>query len=92
MESNVVPTSLRAQLKRGLLEVKVDDAVLPPANLFGFAERRNPKRAFLFVSKCWAAIYQCAHRSWLPASRAWLLKSRLISLDQCWSLAWPKLP
>ncbi|TXR27968.1 phosphoribosyltransferase, partial [Ectopseudomonas mendocina] len=51
MESNVVPTSLRAQLKRGLLEVKVDDAVLPPANLFGFAERRNPKRAFLFVSK-----------------------------------------
>lgn len=51
MENNVVPTSLRAQLKRGLLEVKVDDAILPPANLFGFAERRNPKRAFLFVSK-----------------------------------------
>jgi len=36
---------------RGELEVKVDDAVLPPSDLFGFAERRNPKRAFLFVSK-----------------------------------------
>ena len=51
MERNVVPMSLRVQLKRGVLEVKVDDAILPPANLFGFAERRNPKRAFLFVSK-----------------------------------------
>ncbi|RQR55212.1 phosphoribosyltransferase [Burkholderia sp. Bp9125] len=51
MESHVVPVSLRAQLMRGLLEVNVDDAVLPPSELFGFAERRNPKRAFLFVSK-----------------------------------------
>ncbi|VWC80763.1 MULTISPECIES: phosphoribosyltransferase domain-containing protein [Burkholderia] len=51
MESNLVPTCLRAQLKRGLLEIKVDAAALPPSNLFGFAERRNPKRAFLFVSK-----------------------------------------
>ncbi|MBZ5792231.1 phosphoribosyltransferase family protein [Burkholderia contaminans] len=51
MESNPVPTTLRAKLKRGLLEIKVETAVLPPANLFGFAERRNPKRAFLFVSK-----------------------------------------
>ncbi|KVT41818.1 phosphoribosyltransferase domain-containing protein [Burkholderia ubonensis] len=51
MESHAVPVSLRAQLMRGLLEVNVDDAVLPPAALFGFAERRNPKRAFLFVSK-----------------------------------------
>lgn len=51
MESNVVPLTLSAQLTRGLLEVNVDDAVLPPAELFGFAERRNPKRAFLFVSK-----------------------------------------
>ncbi|RXV64596.1 phosphoribosyltransferase [Burkholderia stabilis] len=49
--ANVVPTFLRAQLKRGLLEVNVDAAALPPGNLFGFAERRNPKRAFLFVSK-----------------------------------------
>ncbi|MFV3334793.1 phosphoribosyltransferase domain-containing protein [Pseudomonas sp. NY15437] len=51
MESQAVPVSIRAQLKRGELEVKVDDAVLPPDALFGFAERRNPKRAFLFVSK-----------------------------------------
>ncbi|KVM54665.1 phosphoribosyltransferase [Burkholderia ubonensis] len=51
MESHAVPVSLRAQLMRGLLEVNVDDAVLPPSALFGFAERRNPKRAFLFVSK-----------------------------------------
>ncbi|HEP8488220.1 TPA: phosphoribosyltransferase domain-containing protein [Pseudomonas aeruginosa] len=51
MEKIIVPTSVRAQLKRGLLEVKVEDTVLPPADLFGFAERRNPKRAFLFVSK-----------------------------------------
>ena len=51
MESHVGPTCLRAQLKRGLLEIRVDAAALPPANLFGFAERRNPKRAFLFVSK-----------------------------------------
>lgn len=51
MESNVVPTSLCVQLKRGVLEVKIEDTVLPAAELFGFAERRNPKRAFLFVSK-----------------------------------------
>lgn len=51
MDNQVVPVSLRAQLMRGELEVKVDDAVLPPSDLFGFAERRNPKRAFLFVSK-----------------------------------------
>lgn len=43
MENIIVPTSVRAQLKRGLLEVKVEDTVLPPADLFGFAERRNPK-------------------------------------------------
>lgn len=51
MDNQVVPVALRAQLMRGELEVKVDDAVLPPSDLFGFAERRNPKRAFLFVSK-----------------------------------------
>ncbi|HGN1512331.1 phosphoribosyltransferase domain-containing protein [Pseudomonas sp.] len=51
MDNQVVPVSLRAQLMRGELEVNVDDAVLPPSDLFGFAERRNPKRAFLFVSK-----------------------------------------
>ncbi|MBB3103567.1 phosphoribosyltransferase domain-containing protein [Azomonas macrocytogenes] len=51
MESIAVTTTLSAQLVRGRLEVKVDDAVMAPDSLFGFAERRNPKRAFLFVSK-----------------------------------------
>ncbi|MDD1014754.1 phosphoribosyltransferase domain-containing protein [Pseudomonas rubra] len=51
MECKVVPTSLSATLMRGLLEVEVDEAMLAPESLFGFAERRNPKRAFLFVSK-----------------------------------------
>jgi hypothetical protein len=60
MESNVVPTSLCVQLKRGVLEVKIEDTVLPAAELFGFAERRNPKRAFLFVSRYWGVTYRCA--------------------------------
>lgn len=51
MERPIVPTSLYANLMRGQLEVKIDEAILPPDALFGFAERRNPKRAFLFVSK-----------------------------------------
>lgn len=51
MDHTAVPTSLSAQLRRGRLDVKVDAAILPPESLFGFAERRNPKRAFLFVSK-----------------------------------------
>lgn len=54
MESCVVnPVSkmLSAALTRGLLEVKVDEATMVPESLFGFAERRNPKRAFLFVSR-----------------------------------------
>jgi hypothetical protein len=42
---------LSAQLKRGRLEVDIDDAIIAPDALFGFAERRNPKRAFLFVSR-----------------------------------------
>lgn len=51
MEQIATSTSLSAQLLRGRLEVRVDAAALPPESLFGFAERRNPKRAFLFVSK-----------------------------------------
>jgi hypothetical protein len=42
---------LSAQLTRGRLEVEVEDAVFSPESLFGFAERRNPRRAFLFVSR-----------------------------------------
>ncbi|WP_444930394.1 phosphoribosyltransferase domain-containing protein [Microbulbifer sp. SSSA002] len=51
MDCNLAPKTLCAKLKRGNLELKIEEAVLPPENLFGFAERRNPKRAFLFVSK-----------------------------------------
>ena len=35
----------------GTLQLKVYRAEMPPEELFGFAERENPKRAFLFVSK-----------------------------------------
>lgn len=45
------PATLSAALKRGLLEVTVQAASMPAESLFGFAERRNPKRAFLFVSR-----------------------------------------
>ncbi|VVP47380.1 hypothetical protein PS850_05223 [Pseudomonas fluorescens] len=51
MESNAATQALSAQLMRGLLEVKVDVSLIAPDSLFGFAERHNPKRAFLFVSK-----------------------------------------
>ncbi|MCD5993247.1 phosphoribosyltransferase domain-containing protein [Pseudomonas sp. CDFA 602] len=45
------PTRLRADLLRGRLDVSVDSSTIAPDSLFGFAERRNPKRAFLFVSR-----------------------------------------
>lgn len=51
MESSAGTQALSAQLMRGLLEVKVDVSLITPDSLFGFAERHNPKRAFLFVSK-----------------------------------------
>jgi hypothetical protein len=51
MESNAVTQALSAQLMRGRLDVTVDASLIDPDSLFGFAERRNPKRAFLFVSK-----------------------------------------
>jgi hypothetical protein len=51
MESNAVKQALSAQLMRGRLDVTVDATHIDPDSLFGFAERRNPKRAFLFVSK-----------------------------------------
>lgn len=44
-------TKLSASLMRGELEVDVHRTSVPPESLFGFAERRNPKRAFLFVSR-----------------------------------------
>ncbi|WNW11780.1 phosphoribosyltransferase domain-containing protein [Pseudomonas sp. DTU_2021_1001937_2_SI_NGA_ILE_001] len=45
------PTRLRAELLRGCLDVTVQASAVAPEALFGFAERRNPKRAFLFVSR-----------------------------------------
>ena len=42
---------LHANLKRGRLEVEVNASTFDPQALFSFAERRNPKRAFLFVSR-----------------------------------------
>ncbi|MDX1367437.1 MAG: phosphoribosyltransferase domain-containing protein [Pseudomonas sp.] len=42
---------MSAELMRGRLCVKVAQSAASPESLFGFAERRNPKRAFLFVSK-----------------------------------------
>lgn len=44
-------SSFLVQLSRGTLNVSVEQASIPPEQLFDFAERRNPKRAFLFVSK-----------------------------------------
>lgn len=45
------PATLSADLLRGRLDVMVDSSTIAPDSLFGFAERRNPKRAFLFVSR-----------------------------------------
>lgn len=42
---------LSATLKRGTIHVDLAATPLNPADFFDFAERRNPKRAFLFVSK-----------------------------------------
>lgn len=43
--------ALHANLKRGRLVVEVNASTFDPQALFSFAERRNPKRAFLFVSR-----------------------------------------
>ena len=45
------PKHLTVNLDRGTLSVEVERSDFDPDFLFGFAERRNPKRAFLFVSK-----------------------------------------
>lgn len=51
MQDTRISVPLHAQLHRGKLQVHVNDALMAPDSLFGFAERQNPKRAFLFVSK-----------------------------------------
>lgn len=45
------PRTIAADLSIGRIEVEIDRSLLSPEHLFGFAERRNPKRAFLFVSR-----------------------------------------
>lgn len=42
---------LSAELRRGTISVEVARALMPATEMFGFAERINPKRSFLFVSK-----------------------------------------
>ena len=44
-------SSFSVNLQRGTLTVRVNQSQFKPEQLFAFAERRNPKRAFLFVSK-----------------------------------------
>lgn len=45
------PSAKRIMLARGELQVNVTRSSIDPESLLGFAERRNPKRAFLFVSR-----------------------------------------
>lgn len=45
------PELVCAELTRGKMSVAVARSDIAPSALFGFAERRNPKRAFLFVSR-----------------------------------------
>jgi hypothetical protein len=42
---------LSAELQRGTITVEVERSLMPASEMFGFAERINPKRSFLFVSK-----------------------------------------
>ncbi|MEM9049169.1 MAG: phosphoribosyltransferase domain-containing protein [Pseudomonadota bacterium] len=42
---------LSCQLEAGRLEVEIARAQLPAKTVFGFGERNNPRRAFLFVSQ-----------------------------------------
>lgn len=49
--SNNTPEILSAELQRGTITVEVDRSMMPASDMFAFAERINPKRSFLFVSK-----------------------------------------
>jgi hypothetical protein len=42
---------MQAELSRGTIRVEIDRSLIAPDEMFGFAERINPKRSFLFVSK-----------------------------------------
>ncbi|MER8523186.1 phosphoribosyltransferase family protein [Mesorhizobium sp. M1006] len=48
---NAIKQPLSAELTRGTISVEIDRSLMPPDTMFGFAERINPKRSFLFVSK-----------------------------------------
>lgn len=43
--------TVSAELERGTITVKVDSSLIPPTEMFGFGQRINPRRSFLFVSK-----------------------------------------
>ncbi len=45
------PETLSAKLDRGTISADVDSYLIPASEMFGFAQRINPKRSFLFVSK-----------------------------------------
>jgi hypothetical protein len=45
------PQTISADLSTGTIEVDIGRSLISPDCLFGFAERRNPKRSFLFVSR-----------------------------------------
>lgn len=51
IQSSLPIYSATVSLKRGDLSVSANNYHYPPEDLFAFAERRNPKRAFLFVSR-----------------------------------------
>ncbi|QTR49372.1 phosphoribosyltransferase domain-containing protein [Candidatus Thiothrix anitrata] len=42
---------INVALEQGTLNLTIESGTHSPDELFGFAQRRNPKRAFLFVSK-----------------------------------------
>ncbi len=42
---------INVALEQGTLKLTIESGTHSPDELFGFAQRRNPKRAFLFVSK-----------------------------------------
>ncbi|WP_258598715.1 phosphoribosyltransferase domain-containing protein [Mesorhizobium sp. AR07] len=48
---NALKKYLSAELARGTISVEIDRSLMPPDATFGFAERINPKRSFLFASK-----------------------------------------
>lgn len=43
--------TLTAELDQGTISVEVESHLIPAEEIFGFAQRINPKRSFLFVSK-----------------------------------------